>query len=136
MLERPFISARNCRRAAPQAGAAVSAGPHSPVQPLVCKATFTTSLNGKFEPRGDSRVVAGKRASKVFDVKNWIRAGVAFAALAVLPAPVLAAAAASPELPAPGTSYGAPADVAVSSFYAQRGGAPLWLRGGAQTNAA
>jgi murein L,D-transpeptidase YcbB/YkuD len=68
-------------------------------------------------------------------VKNWIRAGVAFAALAVLPAPALAAAAASPELPAPG-SYGAPADVAVSSFYATRGGAPLWLRGGAQTNAA
>jgi murein L,D-transpeptidase YcbB/YkuD len=66
-------------------------------------------------------------------VKNWILAGAACAALAVLPAPALAAAAASPELPAPG-AYSA--DQAVSAFYAARGGAPLWLRGGTQSNAA
>ena len=69
-------------------------------------------------------------------MKNWILAGVACAALTGLSAPAFAAAAASPELPAPGSTYGGAADQAVSAFYAARGGAPLWLRGGAQGNAA
>ena len=66
-------------------------------------------------------------------MKNWILAGAACAALTTLPAPAFAAvAAANPELPAPGAAYG---DQAVSAFYAARGGAPLWLRGGAQSGA-
>jgi L,D-transpeptidase YcbB len=69
-------------------------------------------------------------------VKNWILAGAATAALIALPAPALAAAAANPELPAPGSNYGGASDSAVSAFYARRGGAPLWLRGGVNSNAA
>ncbi|HWI89232.1 MAG TPA: L,D-transpeptidase family protein [Sphingomicrobium sp.] len=70
-------------------------------------------------------------------MKKWILAGAACAALTAMPAPAFAAAAATnPELPAPGSSYGGAADQAVSAFYASRGGAPLWLRGGAQSNAA
>jgi L,D-transpeptidase YcbB len=70
-------------------------------------------------------------------VKNWILAGAACVALTVLPAPASAAAAATnPELPAPGSSYGGAADQAVSAFYASRHGAPLWLRGGANSSAA
>lgn len=66
-------------------------------------------------------------------MKNWILAGAACAAFLAMPAPALAAAAAAnPELPAPGATYG---DQAVSAFYAARGGAPLWLRGGAQSGA-
>jgi L,D-transpeptidase YcbB len=68
-------------------------------------------------------------------VKNWILAGAAVAALTVTPASV-SAAATSPELPAAGSSYGGAADQAVSAFYASRGGAPLWLRGGTGSNAA
>ena len=95
---------------------------------------FTTLLNGNFEPSGDCSVIAGKRVSKVFDVKNWILAGAACAALTAIPAPALAAAAATnPELPAPGAAVG---DQAISAFYASRGGAPLWFRGSTQTNAA
>ena len=95
---------------------------------------FTTLLNGNFEPSGDCSVIAGKRTLKVFNVKNWILAGAAIAALIAAPLPALAAAAATnPELPAPGATYG---DQAVSAFYAARGGAPLWLRGGTQGNAA
>jgi len=95
---------------------------------------FTTLINGNFERSGDCGVVAGKRALKVFDVKNWILAGAACAALMTAPAPAVAAAAATnPELPAPGASYG---DQAVNAFYAARRGAPLWLHNGAQGSAA
>lgn len=67
-------------------------------------------------------------------MKNWILAGAACAALMVLPAPSIAAAAATnPELPAPGASYG---DQAVNAFYATRSGAPLWLHDGTQSSAA
>ena len=67
-------------------------------------------------------------------MKNWILAGAACAAFLATPAPALAAAAAtSPELPAPGASVG---DQAVSAFYASRGGSPLWLRSGTHSNAA
>jgi len=67
-------------------------------------------------------------------VKNWILAGAACAAFLATPVPALAAAvAANPELPAPGASVG---DQAVSNFYAARSGAPLWLRGGTNGNAA
>ncbi|MGN6059263.1 MAG: L,D-transpeptidase family protein [Sphingomicrobium sp.] len=70
-------------------------------------------------------------------MKKWILAGAASAALTAMPVPALAAAAATtPELPAPGSTYGGAADQAVSAFYASRGGAPLWLRGGAQSDAA
>jgi L,D-transpeptidase YcbB len=101
---------------------------------LQSEIAFTTLFYGNFEPSGDCSVIAGKRALKVFDVKNWILAGAAIAAFMATPAPVFAAAAAAnPELPAPGATYG---DQAVSNFYASRGGAPLWLRGGAQSNAA
>ncbi len=93
---------------------------------------FTTLLYGNFEPSGDCRVIAGKRVLKVFDVKKWILAGAACAALAAVPAPALAAAT-NPELPAPGAVVG---DQAVAAFYAARGGSPLWLRGGAQSAAA
>jgi murein L,D-transpeptidase YcbB/YkuD len=77
---------------------------------------------------------SAKELSKVFDVKNWILAGAACAAFLATPVPALAAAvAANPELPAPGASVG---DQAVSNFYAARSGAPLWLRGGTNGNAA
>ena len=67
-------------------------------------------------------------------MKNWILAGAACAAFLATPVPALAAAvAANPELPAPGASVG---DQAVSNFYAARSGAPLWLRGGTNGNAA
>jgi L,D-transpeptidase YcbB len=70
-------------------------------------------------------------------VNKWILAGAALAALTATPAPAsAAAAAATPELPAPGSNYGGAADQTVSAFYASRGGAPLWLRAGAQTSAA
>jgi|SRR5579884_871315 len=60
-------------------------------------------------------------------------AGVACAALTVLSVPSIAAT--NPELPtAPGFNFAA--DQAVNSFYASRGGAPLWLRGGADSAAA
>jgi murein L,D-transpeptidase YcbB/YkuD len=61
-------------------------------------------------------------------------AGAASAALLVLSAPA-SAAAASPELPA--ASIVSPAATqAVNAFYARRGNAPLWLRGGEATSAA
>jgi murein L,D-transpeptidase YcbB/YkuD len=60
-------------------------------------------------------------------------AGVACAALTVLSAPAIGAT--NPELPmAPTYNFGA--DQAVNAFYAARGGAPLWLRGGTDTSAA
>ena len=60
--------------------------------------------------------------------------GAASAALLVLSAPA-SAAAASPELPA--ASIVSPAATqAVNAFYARRGNAPLWLRGGEATSAA
>ena len=65
-------------------------------------------------------------------MKIRLLAGAAAAALTVLCVP--ATAATMPELPAAG--YSASAQQAVASFYAARGGAPLWLRGGAESNAA
>ena len=60
-------------------------------------------------------------------------AGVACAALTVLSAP--ASAATSPEASAAAvTQYSA--DPAVAAFYAARGGAPLWLKSGADSSAA
>ncbi|HZU50848.1 MAG TPA: L,D-transpeptidase family protein [Sphingomicrobium sp.] len=66
-------------------------------------------------------------------MKIRMLAGVACAALTVLSVPSIAAT--NPELPtAPGFNFAA--DQAVNSFYASRGGAPLWLRGGADSAAA
>lgn len=59
--------------------------------------------------------------------------GVACAALTILSAPV--AGATNPELPT-APAYDVAADQAVNAFYASRGGAPLWLQGGAESNAA
>jgi len=59
-------------------------------------------------------------------VRNWILAGVACVALNALSAPA-SAAATSPELPAPGSNYGAAADQAIGAFYASH--SSLWLRG-------
>ena len=56
-------------------------------------------------------------------------AGAASAALLGLAVPVSAAT--SPELPAPSMPVSPSAAQAVSTFYASRGGAPLWLRSGA-----
>jgi murein L,D-transpeptidase YcbB/YkuD len=61
-------------------------------------------------------------------------AGVACAALTILAAPVSAAT--SPEMPPQSSRYDASADQAVSNFYASHNGAPLWLRGGADSSAA
>jgi L,D-transpeptidase YcbB len=60
-------------------------------------------------------------------------AGVACAALTILSVPAVGAT--SPELPMAPT-YNFAADQAVGAFYASRGGAPLWLRGGADSTAA
>lgn len=60
-------------------------------------------------------------------------AGVAAAALTVLAAP--AAAATNPELPSAG-NYDPTTAQAVNAYYAQRAGAPLWLRAGAESAAA
>jgi L,D-transpeptidase YcbB len=65
--------------------------------------------------------------TKVSDVKTRLLAGAAFAALTVLSAPSFAAA--LPEVPAAAPSVRS-VDEAVNAFYASRGGAPLWLRGG------
>jgi murein L,D-transpeptidase YcbB/YkuD len=59
-------------------------------------------------------------------------AGAACAALMGLSVPVSAAI--NPELP--GVAISPSANQAVDAFYASRGGAPLWLRGGADTTAA
>ena len=69
-------------------------------------------------------------------MKNWILAGVACATLMATYAPASAAAAAAtnPELPAPGLMVGI-ADQQISAFYASRGGSPLWLRSGGDSNA-
>src|SRR6478672_4872395 len=61
-------------------------------------------------------------------------AGVACAALTILAAP--ATAAMSPSLPTQSSISDQSANQAVSAFYAARGGAPLWLRSGAESNAA
>src|SRR3982751_2323203 len=65
-------------------------------------------------------------------------AGAACAALMTFAVPVSAAT--SPEVPASASNYGqgysASADQAVGAFYASRQGAPLWLRSGADSNAA
>ncbi len=61
-------------------------------------------------------------------------AGAACAALALLATPAIAAT--SPETPAPAIAVAGSADQAVASFYAARGGAPFWLRSGADSPAA
>jgi L,D-transpeptidase YcbB len=61
-------------------------------------------------------------------------AGVACAALTILAAP--ATAAMSPSLPAQSSITDPSANQAVNAFYASRNGAPLWLRGGADSSAA
>lgn len=61
-------------------------------------------------------------------------AGAACAALMALAVP--AAAASSPELLSSSVQADAAADQAVSAFYASRGGAPLWLKTGADSAAA
>jgi murein L,D-transpeptidase YcbB/YkuD len=61
-------------------------------------------------------------------------AGAASAALLGLATPAFSAA--SPELPGISVQVSPAAAQAVDSFYASRGGAPLWLRGGTETNAA
>lgn len=61
-------------------------------------------------------------------------AGAGSAALLGLSVPVSAAT--SPELPAPSMQVSPSAAQAVSTFYASRGGAPLWLRSGADSSAA
>ena len=66
-------------------------------------------------------------------MKIRLLAGAAAAALTVLCVP--ATAATMPELPAAGYSSSS-AQQAVASFYAARGGAPLWLRSGADGNGA
>ena len=66
-------------------------------------------------------------------MKLRILAGVACAALTVLPVPSLAAM--NPELPT-ADSFNPAADQAVNAFYAARGGAPLWLKNGSESDAA
>jgi murein L,D-transpeptidase YcbB/YkuD len=61
-------------------------------------------------------------------------AGAACAALMGLSVPVSAAT--TPELPGAAIQVSPSAMQAVDAFYASRGGAPLWLRGGATSNAA
>jgi murein L,D-transpeptidase YcbB/YkuD len=61
-------------------------------------------------------------------------AGAAGAALLGIAMPVSAAT--SPELPAAGIQVSPSASQAVNAFYASRGGAPLWLRAGADSGAA
>jgi murein L,D-transpeptidase YcbB/YkuD len=81
-------------------------------------------------------LVPAKELSKVSEVKNWISAGAALAALTALHAPASAAAvAANPEIPGGAAAY-ALANDPVGNFYAARHGAPLWLRGGASNSAA
>ena len=65
---------------------------------------------------------------------NRLLAGAACAALMGLSVPVSAAT--SPELPGAAVAISPSAAQAVDSFYASRGGAPLWLRGGADSSAA
>ena len=64
---------------------------------------------------------------------NRFLAGAACAALTALAVPAVAAT--NPALPT-AAIYDAAADQAVSVFYASRGGAPLWLRSGADSAAA
>src|SRR5690348_4083761 len=61
-------------------------------------------------------------------------AGAACAALMGLSVPVSAATV--PELPGAAIQVSPSAAQAVDAFYASRGGAPLWLRGGAESSAA
>ena len=60
-------------------------------------------------------------------------AGAACAALTAFAVPAVAAT--NPALPT-AANYDAAADQAISAFYASRGGAPLWLRGGVDSAAA
>ena len=64
---------------------------------------------------------------------NRFLAGAACAALTALAVPAVAAT--NPALPT-AANYDAAADQAVSAFYVSRGGAPLWLRSGADSAAA
>jgi murein L,D-transpeptidase YcbB/YkuD len=66
-------------------------------------------------------------------VINRFLAGAACAALTALAVPAVAAT--NPALPT-AANYDAAADQAVSAFYVSRGGAPLWVRSGADSAAA
>lgn len=66
-------------------------------------------------------------------MKIWMLAGAAVAALTVLAAP--AAAVTNPELPTY-ANHNPAAEQAVIGFYAQRAGAPLWFKNGADSSAA
>jgi murein L,D-transpeptidase YcbB/YkuD len=94
---------------------------------------LTLSFNPIFEPlRHCGGVAAKKPDRKALTIRTALLAG-ACAALTMLSAP--AAAAAFPEVPAVAPSNGS-VEQAVDAFYASRGGAPLWLRGGANSSAA
>ena len=79
-------------------------------------------------------VVAAKRFRRFLNVITRFLAGAACAALMVLAVPVSAAT--SSELPGAAIPVSPSAMQAVDSFYASRGGSPLWLRSGADSNAA
>src|SRR5436305_4487374 len=94
---------------------------------------LTLSFNSIFEPGRHCGVVGAKKDNpKVLTLKKAMLAG-ACAVLTVLSAPV--AAAATPEVPAAAPWNGS-VEQGVDAFYASRGGAPLWLRGGANSSAA
>ncbi|MEA3057376.1 MAG: L,D-transpeptidase YcbB [Sphingomonadales bacterium] len=93
---------------------------------------LTLSLNSIFEPMGHcGRMAAVKPERKRSSLTAGVLAG-ACAALALVAAP---AAAATPEVPVAAASN-ASVEQAVDAFYAARGDAPLWLRGGANSPAA
>jgi L,D-transpeptidase YcbB len=94
---------------------------------------LTLSFNSIFEPRRHCGVVGAKKLDrKVLTIRTFMLAG-ACAALTVLSAP--SAAAATPAVPAVAPWNGS-VEQAVDAFYVSRGGAPLWLRGGANSSAA
>jgi murein L,D-transpeptidase YcbB/YkuD len=83
---------------------------------------------------GRFSVVPAKRFGRFLKVITRFLAGAACAALLGLSVPVSAAT--SPELPGAASEVSPSALQAVDAFYASRGGSPLWLRGGADGNAA
>jgi murein L,D-transpeptidase YcbB/YkuD len=92
-------------------------------------------VNTYFEPGCRFRRCAIKdRFKRFLNVITRLLAGAACAALLGLSAPVSAAT--SPELPGAAAQVSPSAIQAVDSFYASRGGAPLWLRSGAESGAA
>ena len=90
-------------------------------------APLTLSVNANLEPCGHGGTVGVKRLI----AKAFMTAG-ACAAVAVLAAPAPAAAQPAPVAAATNGSV----EQAVEAFYASRGGAPFWLRAGANSSAA